>query len=413
MKNYEASLSRVILLKNIIKQKSLIVLATTSFAFVTQTAFAAELPPFEFNANNQSKIIAFTDNITSAAVAAIRSNGAGLTGLSITVNASANNGIAGVNQRAIDIAADDSLNSITLNGGRITSNLDRTIFLQGSPDANLSVGANTTISNTATSGTIYAIDAKAVRIVSIAAGGVISANAGSNVNATALNIVDNSSVLFFNDSLITNYGRIDAGSGKALNLQSANSLTGYYTVRNYGTGLITGDIISSVKQLTFWNSGTINGNIIQNSTDASSRMKLNFTTGGIFNGNIETTDENLGYTNLQLDGNSGMTGDIFFRGARGSIQLQNTALLTGNVTGVSSVNHGVSILGGQIVGDIIGHVDTVVSGSERLNFDYTLAGDIEKTILGSILDLTAPAVSLTLSRTANVLLIHIQFTPMS
>lgn len=402
MKNYEASLSGIILLKNIIKQKSSIVLATTSFAFAAQLAFAADIPPFEFNTSDQSKNIASAEHIASAAIAAIQSNGAGLTGLSIVVNASANNGIAGVNQRAIDIAANDSLSSIALNSGRITSNFDRTIFLQGNSTATLSMGANTTISNSATSGTIYAIDAKAMSNISIAAGAAIRANAGSNVNATALNIVDNSSAFFFNDSLITNYGEINAGSGKALNLQSANSLTGYYTLRNYSTGLITGDIISSVKQLTLWNSSAINGNIIQNSTDASSEMKLNFTNGGVFSGNIETVEGSLGYTNLQLDGNSSMTGNVFFRGARGSIQLQNNALLTGNVAGVSSANHGVTILGGQIVGDIAGHINTIVSGSERLNFDYTLAGNIEKTFAGSIVDLSAPSVSFTLSNSANV-----------
>ncbi|MES2961781.1 MAG: hypothetical protein V4694_05300, partial [Pseudomonadota bacterium] len=290
------------------------------------TISSSNILPQTFNSNGAKLTIASGGNlsvsnaIVDLGAAASDNNN---TSLKVEVNANSGQGItsSGGGRGAFELTSSATLATIVLNSGLMTSDYSGggTISLMGAGGTgSITTSANTTISNTATSG--YGINSVTTTNtnLTITNAGTISTN--NNASSVAIRGVDSNSG---SSLILDNSGTVTAGaSGTAI------TLTGY-TGNITNSGTITGSITGVASSLNITNSsGTISGNITLGSNSAST---LNFS-GGTVTGNITMNNsaQITTYDGGSLTGTIDGVGQIIIDAA--------SVILNGNIGATTLVN---------------------------------------------------------------------------
>ncbi len=342
-------------------------------------------------------------NVLGGSSSIIANRSDSLSNLAIVVDTnSSSKGIKSSDGSAIDIGGNNSISTISLDAGIITSNSDlgNTIFLAGTGGSTaISAAFGTTISQTGiASSTIYSSTTSNTDL-SITNAGKISVQSNANSGTIYFGDSDGGSTL-----TVDNAGTIHAGIGKALEMaDSGNSATVNNTsfivgslsaganslsVVNNTTTEITGNISATTGFLSIINTaGTITGNIDMGS-NSSSILRLN---GGSIVGNITLGSTN-GVGMIWRNGTS-VSGTIQGSGA-GSGQISIGFLGAGTAeTVTASANIGG---GGKAIGSLtlqslntfnLGAHSLTTTGGVYLNRNTTLNvgnGTVTSDILGFI-----------------------------
>ncbi len=422
--------------KNFAK-KLLATLVVTSLSFASKQAFAAAgditIGTAQGTVTNSQLLTDSNSTVSISAGGSLEVDGSpnaaiftdvvvgGLTGLNISVNTnSATTGIksSGNTSEAIRIGEDNSLASLNLDAGIITSDFvgGATVSLVGAGgETSIQIDELTTVSNTATQGkalvssttsnTALAIlnlgtisvgdnaastaitfgDANGGSSLSVANGGIISA--GTNGTAIKIEGSGNSVNISNNpngaaDVAITGAISLGSNGGTVANgkriVGTISSTTGDIFVFN-AAGSITGDVSTTSGALTvLLNGGTINGNISLGSS-AGSYVTMN---GGVINGNISMANslQSVIIADSTLNGNINGGAELVINGTatvNGNI---------GNITGLTilTVNDGKSLTVSSNKTVAVATTAIGNTSSLMLSSGSTLAGNINLDTGGMI-----------------------------
>jgi outer membrane autotransporter protein len=325
--------------KSTFKNKLLLTTAITTAAFSAGSAKATDINILAPSTTAQladanGSYIAVTGSGNLTVTGAAYTAGA-FTNLGVLVDTtSTSNGITATGLALDFTNAGSSIGYITANSGVITSSGATTVSIAGLADSyTITTGANGSITNSNSSGTVFAITGAAGtanQTVTVANSGLIDATAG-NSNAFVLTDTNGGSSIS-----VTNTGTISGnGTGNAFTINTSGGTNNGndLTINNNG-GTINGAIvgaettadditISSNTQGTIGNiSGTAGNIFVTSNTDSNGA-----TAGTATIGNLAVTTGGITVT-----ANSGTIGNAAASGAAGTVTVTDNSGVIGNLS---------------------------------------------------------------------------------